>query len=56
MMANSVKNCDQHLAIQVEKNLDINNTGWTKKMPHFMEKSSCICRLIPLLSDKVEHF
>ena len=25
-------------------------------MPHFMEKSSCICRLIPLLSDKVGHF
>ena len=23
-MANSVENCDQHLAIQVEKNLDIN--------------------------------
>ena len=30
--------------------------GDPRKMPHFMEMSSCICRLIPLLSDKVGHF
>ena len=30
--------------------------GGPKKMLHFMEMLSCICRLIPLLSDKVGHF
>ena len=30
--------------------------GGPKKMSHLMEKSSCICRLIPLLSEKVGHF
>ena len=30
-------------------------TGWPQKMLHLMEMSSRICRLIPLLSDKVDH-